>query len=68
MPKSARLMKARQVPGLAVALIEDGQPVFVKTYGLANVEKKQSLQNDTILYAASLTKLGLRLYGDAVGR
>ena len=39
----ARLMKARQVPGLAVALIEDGQPVFLKTYGVANVEKKQSL-------------------------
>jgi CubicO group peptidase (beta-lactamase class C family) len=53
----ARLMKARQVPGLAVALIEDGEPVFVKSYGLASVEKKLSLQNDTILYAASLTKL-----------
>lgn len=53
----ARLMKARQVPGLAVALIENGQPVFLKTYGVASVEKKQSLQSDTILYAASLTKL-----------
>ena len=53
----ARLMKARQVPGLAVALIENGEPVLVKSYGLASVEKKQSLQNDTILYAASLTKL-----------
>jgi len=52
-----RLMKARQVPGLAVALIENGHPVLVKTYGLANVDKKQPLQNDTILYAASLTKL-----------
>jgi CubicO group peptidase (beta-lactamase class C family) len=45
------------VPGLAVALIENGQPVFLKTYGVASVEKKQSLQSDTILYAASLTKL-----------
>jgi CubicO group peptidase (beta-lactamase class C family) len=54
----ARLMKARQAPGLAVALIENGRPVFVKTYGLANIEKKQPLQNDTILYAAPLTKLG----------
>jgi CubicO group peptidase (beta-lactamase class C family) len=53
----ARLMKARKVPGLAIALIEDGRPVFVKSYGLANVEKKRFLQNDTILYAASLTKL-----------
>jgi len=52
-----RLMKARQVPGLAVALIENGHPVLVKAYGLAKVETKQPLQNDTILYAASLTKL-----------
>ena len=53
----ARLMKARAVPGLAVALIEDGQPVFIKTYGFANLEKKQALQRDTVLYGASLTKL-----------
>ncbi|MEO7724205.1 MAG: serine hydrolase domain-containing protein [Chthoniobacterales bacterium] len=53
----ARLLKARHVTGLAVALIEDGKPVFVKTYGLANVEKKKPLAHDTILYAASLTKL-----------
>jgi len=53
----SRLMKAGNVPGLAVALIEDGQPVFIKTYGVANVEKKQPLQNETILYGASLTKL-----------
>ncbi|MEO7168339.1 MAG: serine hydrolase domain-containing protein [Spartobacteria bacterium] len=53
----ARLMKAREVPGLALALIEDGQPVFVKSYGFANVEKKQPLERDTIMYGASLTKL-----------
>jgi CubicO group peptidase (beta-lactamase class C family) len=51
----ARLMKAQQVPGLAVALIEDGRPIFVKTYGLA--EKERPLKNDTVLYGASLTKL-----------
>lgn len=55
----ARLMKARDVPGLAIALIEDGQPVFVKSYGFANVEMKQSLECDTILYGASLTKLAV---------
>ncbi|CAN5603815.1 hypothetical protein BH20VER3_BH20VER3_01400 [soil metagenome] len=53
----ARLMKERAVPGLAIALIEDGQPVFTKTYGFANVEQKRPLEKDTILYAASLTKL-----------
>jgi CubicO group peptidase (beta-lactamase class C family) len=53
----AHLMKERQLPGLAIALIEDDQPILVKTYGFANVEKKRPLQNDTILYGASLTKL-----------
>lgn len=51
------MMKARAVPGPAVALIEDGRPVFIKTYGFANVEKKQPLERDTILHDASLTKL-----------
>ncbi len=55
----ARLMKAREVPGLAIALIEEGQPVFVKSYGFANLEKKQPLEPDTILYGASLTKLAV---------
>ncbi len=55
--EAARLMKERAVPGLAVALIEEGQPVFIRTYGLANVEKKQPIEKDTILYGASLTKL-----------
>ncbi len=55
--KVAELMKARQVPGLAVALIENGQPVFVQAYGLANVENQRPLGKQTILYGASLTKL-----------
>jgi CubicO group peptidase (beta-lactamase class C family) len=52
----ARLMKARQVPGLAVALIENGQPVFLKTYGVASVEKKHRCKATRSSYA-SLTKL-----------
>ncbi len=50
-------MKARQVPGLAVALIEDGRVVFTRSYGLANLEAQRPLQNDTVMYGASLTKL-----------
>ena len=57
-----RLMKARQVPGLAVTLIENGHPVFVKTYGLAKVETKQPLQNDTIVYAASGQEMQRRVF------
>ena len=52
-----RLRTRVKVPGLALALIADGKPVYVKAYGLRSVEKQQPLQTDTVMYAASLTKL-----------
>jgi CubicO group peptidase (beta-lactamase class C family) len=52
-----RLRTRAKVPGLALALIADGKPVYVKAYGLRSVEKQQPLQTDTVMYAASLTKL-----------
>ena len=55
--EAGRLMAARNVPGLTIALIENGKPVFVRAYGLANTEKKQPLRTDTVVYGASLTKL-----------
>src|SRR4051812_33409517 len=51
------LMAKGQVPGLALALIQDGRPVYVKAYGLRSVEKKLPLETETVMYAASLTKL-----------
>jgi CubicO group peptidase (beta-lactamase class C family) len=51
-----RLMDAAKVPGLALALIEDGQVSYTHAYGYANVEKQQPLRTDSIMYAASLTK------------
>ena len=53
----AGLMARGQVPGLALALIQDGQPVHVKAYGLRSVEKKLPLETETVMYGASLTKL-----------
>src|SRR3954467_14727855 len=50
-------MAKGQVPGLALALIQDGQPVYVKAYGLRSVENKKPLETETVMYAASLTKL-----------
>lgn len=52
-----RLMTKGRVPGLALALIENGKPVYVKSYGLRSVEKNQPLESDTVMYGASLTKL-----------
>lgn len=53
--KVATAMAATGARGLAVAVIEDGQPVFVRSYGHRNAQG-DPLQQDTIMYGASLTK------------
>ncbi len=52
----ARLMMAAKVPGLALAIINDGKIVYEKAYGWADVESGSPLRTDTIMYGASLTK------------
>lgn len=52
-----RLMAKGRVPGLALALVENGRLLYVKSYGLRRVEERQPLETDTVMYAASLTKL-----------
>ena len=46
---------ATRANGLAVAVIEDGQVVYVQAYGTRNA-KGDPLQTDTVMYGASLTK------------
>lgn len=41
--------------GLAIAVVEDGRVTHVGAYGVRN-ERNEPLQNDTIMYGASLTK------------
>lgn len=50
------LMQAGDVPGLALALISDGEVAYVKAYGFADVDEGRALETDTVMYAASLTK------------
>jgi len=54
--EAARLMSAAKVQGLAMAVVNDGTVVFVRSWGRRNVEKNLPLQTDTIMYGASLTK------------
>ncbi|NTX10186.1 beta-lactamase family protein [Myxococcus sp. CA056] len=54
---AVRLMTEAKLPGLALAIIEEGQVVAVKAYGLRDVEQAAPLQTDTVMYGASLTKL-----------
>jgi CubicO group peptidase (beta-lactamase class C family) len=49
-------MVAAHVPGLALALIENGHVTYLKAYGERDVEQHLPLRTDTVMYAASLTK------------
>ena len=52
----ARLMQAAHVPGLALAVIENGKVVHLKAYGQRDLERQLPLTVDTVMYAASITK------------
>ncbi|WP_051933510.1 serine hydrolase [Massilia sp. BSC265] len=51
-----RLMARENVQGLALAVIDRGQVMSVKTYGKRNVERDLPLMPQTVMYGASLTK------------
>ncbi len=51
-----KLMKAAEVPGVAIAIIEHGQIAYIKAYGLRDVEHNQPLTPDSVMTAASFTK------------
>ena len=49
-------MQAQQIPGLALAVIKDGQIVIAKGYGLANVEHQVPVKPETIFQSGSTGK------------
>lgn len=51
------LMKAAKVTGLAITIFNNNQPVFSKTFGMADVKKRMPLEPASVMYAASLSKL-----------
>ena len=50
------LMKVANVSGLAVSVFNNNKPVFSKTFGLANVQKKEPLTANSVMYGASFSK------------
>lgn len=56
-----RLMSVGKVPGLAMAVIENGKVTHVVAKGVRN-EKGDPLRTDTIMYAASITKATFAYY------
>ncbi|MEQ1753512.1 MAG: serine hydrolase domain-containing protein [Micropepsaceae bacterium] len=51
----ARAMEATGAKGMAVAVIDEGQVVYVQSYGARNAAG-QALETGTVMYGASLTK------------
>lgn len=49
-------MSARKIPGLAVAVVQDGRVVFERGYGLASVELNVPVTTSTRFVIASTTK------------
>ena len=52
----AKIFKDGNVPGASLAVVENGQVVFVKGYGLADKAKSTSVTPDTMFRAASISK------------
>jgi CubicO group peptidase (beta-lactamase class C family) len=48
--------KLPDIPGLAIVVIKDDEPVFIKAYGMADREAGRKADLDTMWYIASSTK------------
>lgn len=53
---ATRLMRALPIPGMAVAIVHDGEPVLVRGYGLRDVVRDLPVTSQTAFYIASSTK------------
>jgi len=51
-----RLMEAANVPGLSMAVVQDGQIFWKKAFGLRSRETNEPVDENTMFEAASLTK------------
>lgn len=51
-----RLMSAGRVPGLALAILNKGEVVYLNGFGVARADTRTPLTDTTVMYAASFTK------------
>src|SRR5687768_6753053 len=45
-----------EVPGIAIVVVKDDKPVFLKAYGYADLESGKKADPNTLFYIASSTK------------
>ena len=55
--KIQALMKAANVQGLAVAIFNNNEPVYKKTFGYKRIDTKEPIKTNTNFYGASLSKV-----------
>jgi CubicO group peptidase (beta-lactamase class C family) len=53
----ARLMRAAEVTGVGIAIFDNGSVVYLKTYGARDKEKNLPLTADSVMTAASFSKV-----------
>jgi CubicO group peptidase (beta-lactamase class C family) len=49
-------MEEKNIPGIAIAVVRDGEPARVRGYGLANIELEAPVTPDTIFQSGSVGK------------
>jgi hypothetical protein len=52
-----RLMNVAKVTGAGIAILNDGKMVYLKTYGFRDLKKSRPLTPDSVMSAASFTKV-----------
>jgi CubicO group peptidase (beta-lactamase class C family) len=52
-----RGMKDWNIPGLAIAIVKDGKTVFMKGYGVKDINTKEKVDENTLFFIASNSKL-----------
>lgn len=50
------LRKQSNIPGMVTGIVKDGQVIWIKNYGYADIQKNIPVTNSTIFHLASLTK------------
>lgn len=58
---AVRVMAAARVPGVGLAILNDGRVAYLKAYGWRDIEKQLPMTVDTVMAGASFTKSAFAL-------